>query len=229
MMPSVLIGCPVNEVKSYCIEDYLENISRLTYQNKKFYFVDNSVNFDWHFDTLICNGFDCDYVSPIGRKNQDYICECQNMIRRKCIDENFDYLLFLECDIFPKAGIIEEMLAYNAPIVACDYFVGKGERRQLLRMDIETPLPNKTITNRNISQIEGFLEYGTQKTRSKMFGFGCTLIRKDILMDFPFHHEGDSHSDTPFYFDIFTAGISVVNHPYICEHRNSSWTLIKDR
>ena len=84
MMPSVLIGCPVKKVKSYCIEDYLENISRLTYQNKKFYFVDNSVNFDWHFDT-------------------------------------------------------------------------------------------------------------------------------------------------PFYFDIFTAGISVVNHPYICEHRNSSWTLIKDR
>lgn len=229
MKPSVLIGCPVNEVKAYCIEDYLESISRLTYQNKKFYFVDNSIDMDFHFDHFLCNGFECDYISPDGKNNQQYICDCQNMIRQRAVDDGFDYLLFLECDIFTKPDIVEEMLAYDSPIVACNYFVGKGDKRQLLKMEIETPFKDMVYTNRNISQAEGFLEYGTGKSRSHMHGFGCTLISTEILRHYRFHVVGRSHADTPFYFDMNAAGVKTVVHPYICEHRNSSWNLITDR
>ena len=225
--PSVLVGCPVNEVKDYCIEDYLENISRLTYPNKKFYFVDNSANFDYHFDTFICHGFDCDYVNPQGKKNAEYICECQNMIREKAINEDFDYLFFLECDVFPKPEIIEELLAYDADVVACNYFVGQDKFRQLLKMEIEEGSEG-ILTNRNITQVEGFLEYGTQKSRSNMFGFGATLIRRNILEQFPFNIQGSIHADTYWSIDLHNAGVSVVNHPYIATHKNSKWSRIKD-
>lgn len=226
-LPTVLVGCPVNEVKDYCIEDYLANISRLTYPNKKFYFVDNSPNFDWHIDTFIANGFMCDHVSSKGKRNQEYICECQNMIREKAL--NFDFLLFLECDLFAPKNIIEQMLAYNTDVVACNYFVGTGNRRQLLKMEIETPINNEPYTNRNISQIEGFLEHGTQKSRSSMHGYGCTLIRSALLKELEFHTEGKIHADSFFFMDLHAAGIKPIVHNVIIEHRNSKWSDILDR
>lgn len=227
--PKVLVGSPINERKAYCMDDYLTHCCNLTYPNKKFYFVDNSENRDWHVDNVIAKGFDCDYVNPKGRTNQQYICISQNAIRQKAIEENFDFLLFIECDIFPKKNIIEEMISYDEKVVACNYFIGQRENSHLLKTEIEkTTFGN--YTNRNINDAEGFLDYVGNKKRSSMFGFGCCLIRRDVFTKFRFHVNSydRSHADTPFYFDLWEAGIEPICHPEIVRHMNSSWKKVLD-
>lgn len=224
--PKVLVAAPINERKSYCIEDYLVNCSELTYPNKQFYFVDNSKDQHWHIENIIREGYKCDYVEPFGR-NQDYITLSQETIRHYAIKNNFDYLFFKEADIITPPDIIEEMVAYNALVVSANYFIGQGEKSRLMMMEIDDN-PLGITTNRNMLTEETFLDYVWQEHRSNMHGFGCLLIHRNIFTQIHFHvlPNDDAHSDTIFFFDLHEAGVSVTNHPVIVKHLNSKWDKI---
>lgn len=227
-MEKVLIGCPVNERKHYCKDDYLDHIINLTYSYKEFYFVDNSEDRFYHAKEFVTQGFDCDWVNPNGKKNNEYICESQNKIRQKALDENFDYLFFCEQDVFPPITIIEQLLAFNAPVAVARYMVGGNGNDSLFAMDIEDN-DLGYITNRRMNEMEVFLNYGKQE-KSKMFGFGCCLIQRKILEQTEFFvlEESDTHSDILFYFWCHQNGIIPSVLDVICEHRNSDWSNVKD-
>lgn len=229
--PKVLVACPINSVKNYCLDAYLQQCLNLTYPNKEVYLVDNSADEKWHIENIVAKGWDCDYVAPRGRRNCEYLCESQNKIREKALTGNFDYLLFIECDIEVPLTITEQMLAYDESVVACNYFINHGDKAHLLKTEIEAPVFGN-LTNRNIDQLQGFMEHGRpqSESNSSFFGFGCTLIRRDILERFPFYVFPDdpSHSDTIFYFELYEAGIKTKLHDVIVKHNNSSWADIKD-
>lgn len=227
--PKVLVACPVNECKSYCIGDYLDNILKLTYPNKDFYFVDNSENNAWHCSKFLWEGYDCDYVKPNGRKNNVILHECQEMIRYKALQGGYSHLLMLECDMLPRAQIIEEMLAYETTVVTCDYFVAQKDESTLLRMDIEDTFGN--YTNRKMNFLESFLDHGQRSPKAKQLGFGCCLFSRQILQEIPFTiSENDSfHADTHYYFMANQKGIPIKIHNTIIEHRNSSWANVTNR
>jgi cellulose synthase/poly-beta-1,6-N-acetylglucosamine synthase-like glycosyltransferase len=42
MNPKVLLFAPISQVKDYCLPQWLEHISNLTYENYHVYLVDNS-------------------------------------------------------------------------------------------------------------------------------------------------------------------------------------------
>jgi hypothetical protein len=42
--PRILVGVPTADAKSYCQDNFLEQLKMLTYENKSIYIVDNSVN-----------------------------------------------------------------------------------------------------------------------------------------------------------------------------------------
>lgn len=226
--PKVLVAAPVNERKSYCLQEYLDNNSQLTYPNKHFYFVDNSKDDKWHIRAIGSHGLECDYVQPHGR-HQDYITLSQEMIRHKAIKGNFDFLFMKESDIITSPDIIEEMISYNSPIVTANYFIGQGEKSRLLMMEIDKN-PYGITTNRNITGEENFLEYVLETNRSSMHGMGCLMLHRSVFTKFHFHvsPNDSSHCDTYFWFDIQAAGIPVVVHPVIVVHKNSSWELIND-
>jgi hypothetical protein len=224
----VLVGCPVNSRKQYCLDDFITQCRNLTYYNKELYFVDNSEDSTFHVKQFLMQGFNCDYISPKKHTNQEYITISQLKIRDKALKENFDYLLFLECDIFCPLNIIEQMIAYNKPIVAAQYFIGGVKDTRILKTDIEESVMGLMV-NRDIKKYEGFMEHG-RNTRSKMFGYGCTLIHRDILKKYPFRikRNDPSHSDTLFYFDLYRDKQKVQVHPVTMEHHNSSWHKITD-
>ncbi len=228
MLPKVLVGAPVNERKDYCTKEYLDNLRRLTYPNKKYYFVDNSPNSVWGYFNIIKNGFECDYVSPTGKRNQDFITESQNLIRKKALEENFDFLMFIEQDLFPEPTIIEQLLSYNTQVSSAKYFIGQGENTRLLELETEEKI-FETITNRNIPHEESYFNYPENST-STQSGFGCCLIHRSILEQYPFHvwQDDNSHSDTYFALDLYSAEISITHHPIIVQHKNSSWQKIMD-
>lgn len=226
-MPSVLVGCPVSQVKEYCISQYLVQCLNLTYPNKTLHWIDNSVNQQWHVHNLLLKGFSCDYVHQKGRRNQVYITECQNMLRQKAIYENFDYLFMLECDIFCQLNIIEQLMAYDEDICAARYLIGEGDKSQILATAVDS-LPFGMRSQRNME--EGFLEFGRKKTNNRFFGFGCILWKTEIIKHFPFHVEEkvNAHADMYAFMDYYEAGIKVQEHPVLVGHRNSSWSQIKD-
>lgn len=227
--PKVLVACPVNECKSYCIGDYLDNILKLTYPNKDFYFVDNSEGVEWYNKNIWEKGFNCDHVSPYGKKNNEILWECQEMIRYEALEWGYSHLAMIECDMFPHPTIIEEMLAYETNLVTCDYFVAKGEESTLLRMDIEDTFGN--YTNRKMNFLESFLDHGQRSPKAKQLGFGCCLFSRQILQEIPFTiSENDSfHADTHYYFMANQKGIPIKIHNTIIEHRNSSWANVTNR
>jgi hypothetical protein len=224
--PKVLVAAPINERKSYCIEDYLQNCSELTYPNKEFYFVDNSSNPEWHIENVVSQGYACGYVQPFGR-NQDFITLSQETIRHFAIKNNFDYLFFKEADVIVPSNIIEEMVSYQSPVVSANYFIGQGEKARLMMMEISDNEFGIT-TNRNMLTEESFLDYVWQENRSDMHGFGCLLIHRSIFTQFAFHvlPNDTSHSDITFFFDLNQAGIKTVSHPVIVKHLNSKWDSI---
>jgi len=226
--PKVLVAAPVNERKSYCIQDYLDNNKQLSYPNKQFYFVDNSKDEKWGIRTIGSQGLECNYQEPYGR-NQNYITLSYEDIRIRAIKGNFDFLFLKESDILTPPNIIEEFLSYNSPIVTANYFIGQGEKSRLLKMEINDE-PFTIATNRNIVGEENFLDYVQETNRSSMHGMGCLFLHRSVFTKFHFHVSPNdpSHCDTYFWFDIKAAGIPVVVHPVIVKHLNSSWQSITD-
>lgn len=228
MIPKVLIGCPVNSRKNYCIQDYFKNISRFTYPSKDYYFVDNSANPSWHLKNVVAKGFKCDYVSPVGKRNNKYMCESQELIRDYFLQSDCTHWLSLECDLFPRSNIIEEMLAQDTPIVSMAYLIGQGKDIWVLKTEIENLF--ETNTNRNIDLKEGFLEWGTGNTKSKMFGLGCALIEREVIEQIPFvvNKDDTHHADTNFYFMLNILGYEVKYIEEIINHQNSNWSAVTD-
>ncbi len=228
MLPKVLVGAPVNERKDYCTQEYLDNLKRLTYPNKEFYFVDNSRDYRWHIDAIINREFECEHLKIRSKRNQEYICESQNILRKKTLEENFDFLMFIEQDLFPEPTIIEQLLSYNTQVASAKYFIGQGENTRLLELETEEKV-FETITNRNIPHEESYFNYPENST-STQSGYGCCLIHRSILEQYPFHvsQDDNSHSDTYFALDLYSAGIEITQHPIIVRHHNSSWNQIMD-
>ena len=229
-MEKVMIAAPINSVKDYCLDDFIKTISSLDYVDKQLYLVDNSDNLNYHVENVILKyGVDCDWVNPKSKKSKEIITESQNLIRKKFLMSDCEYLLFIEQDITPPSNILLELISYQSQVSVARYFLGTNAYPiHLIGTEIEKTFGKET--NRNISTMEDFIFYGKENTPSEMFGFGVILFHRDILRQTSFFTDTNSkaHSDTSFYFFLKDRGIKVNVHNVICKHNNSDWSKIKN-
>ncbi len=222
MLPKILISCPTSIRKEYCLQDFFTNIRAFTYPEKYFFFVDNSHGSLFHVKEILLKGFECGYCSPHGKPNNVYICESYNAIRDYFLKNDFDYLLTLECDMFPEKDVISEMLMHDYPVVAARYFWGEGENSRLLGFEMHDSFGLNV--NRLIKFEEGFFEYGTGKTKNFNAGLGCALIKREVIEEIPFRVEDHSiHNDSWFMSDVFSMGIETKFIEMIIRHENTNW------
>lgn len=226
-LPKVLIGCPTNQRKDYILSEYLSNVNNFTYPNKYFYFSDNSYDIFYHIDHFILKGYDCGYVYPQNKANNQYICESYNQIRDYFLSSDCDYWLSLEIDLIPPKDIIERLLALNTQVASARYFIGDGGGSHLLCTDFDDSCGENI--NRNCFTMEGFNEYGTGNTITGCAGLGCMLIHRDIVQSFPFYVVDEvTHNDTFFSRDIDFVGLKIKYDDTIVQHKNSSWYSVSD-
>jgi hypothetical protein len=191
--------------------------------------VDNSNNEDFHKELITKYGFDIDYLNPNGMRNVDYMCASQNRCRSVFLESDCEYMLFLECDVFPPLGIIEHLVSLNKLVVAIPYFTNSGENSQLITTEIEKHFGEVT---RHVYNVEEFISIKGTLQKRGMVGWGCTLIHRSVIEQHKFYvsyKQKNVHADTFFYLDMFDAGIEVFQDTWFnAEHDNISWNTISD-
>lgn len=246
--PRVLIGTPIYSGKEYCRERFYENVKRLTYPNATFTFVDNSKGTSY-LKKLRKSG--CPAVQvPRGKNSRDALQNASNYLRKRVIDGGYEYLMFLESDLFPEPDIIERLLECmedvdnpvlqrGRRVIGAPYFIGQGGKKKLCIFEVNK-VPDGRLGTRplNPGDENWFLNSGLRRVHG--MGVGCTLIHKSIIKNYPFWYsllDDDrmrdlpikKHPDVYFYLDLHNDGVPVYcnTHCYTI-HEPSDWSKVKD-
>jgi hypothetical protein len=226
--PKILVGTPTSKYKDYCADEFICQVKNLNYPNYEVLIVDNSADSSYH-KKFTDSGIGCIYEAPKGREAREYMTACNNIIRQYAIDNNFDYILSLESDIFVHKDIIWQLLFHNKPVVGITYFLFDKENNIPMTMSHE--ILNDFIYLRLSGFNHTFLNFKGDLQRFSGMGIGCTLISRDIFTKFPFRYDynREGHADSFFYEDLMMENIPVyVDTSYIAVHKNSDWTTIQD-
>lgn len=240
----ILLACPVSEYKRYILFQWLDYVLSLKKQDFE---VDKSqFNEFVKFDVLLVDNSPKEAfhreikayypgVYVVRRKPYENetlaetMAECNNIISRYVLRNNYDYLFSLECDVFPPPAILSRLLAYNKPVISALYNIGHYPERRLMVQCLEEVSPRE-MQIRNLTTKESLLFVNGQCKQVFNAGLGCTLISRDVLHGYQFHAEPESgvHADTHFGYDLFNRGIPwMVDTSLICKHFNSDWNLIR--
>lgn len=164
----ILIGTPVHEVKDYCMERWLENVSRLEYPTD-FLIVDNSPGFDYREkikNYCAKNGITNYQIKHLDiNQNQppaERIGRSREIIRQEILSHDYDAWFSWECD-----QII--------PTDALDQLVNTMKEGDFMM----------------VSHNSWVREIPTEPNAS----FGCALMRRDSLEKYGFLLEGPDAPD----------------------------------
>ncbi len=227
--PRILICTPHNEVKNYCIEDFLRKVTNLSYTNYDILFADNSKTHD-NTRKLMKSGINCVHVKPKLKDNQQYIADSQELLRDAVLRGKYDYMLMLESDVFPPVDIIERLLMHKKNIVGASYFIDHGHDSHLMLQQMEESGEFLRHTM-NVKNGYDILHADGKLKKVYACGFGCLLVHKSILkkMKFRWNKGADAHSDSFFFADLDAGRIPVyLDTAILCEHRNESWATRVD-
>ena len=236
-LPKVLVFTPIYADKDYCLDEFIENIQKFTYENREHIVIDNSNDGGKYTEKLK------DKLEPLGIKvyhvergknSREALARSQNLARKIFLEGNYTYLMSLESDIFPKPNITDALVLDNLDVVTGLYMIGfreKGTRWPCITVSWKNP---KTGTyGSRLLKKEEFMDY-INKGLKNVFagGMGCCLMHRDVVEKVPFTyiigHNG--HSDVFWFDDARRAGYPVfVDTDLLCDHKNSDWTKVKDR
>ncbi len=226
--PRVLLGCPINIVKRYCLPEWLEMIKTLTYPNYDIYLIDNSRNPNYHKTLKYAHDVKIDYHEPAKKEARLYMAESIERIRQRAVKRRYSHLFILECDIFPPKQIIELLLCQGKQVIGTGYWTehGQNTRIQLL---VNTQHDLQTYTARTLTFEEALMFYDGKTKYMYANGNGCILIERSVLEQITFHIKPDEpgHADSFFHADLFMLGIeNFVDTSIIPRHWNSRWTTV---
>jgi len=195
----VLIAAPIGGLKQYSIMNWFEWIAKQTYEN---------------FDVCICtNGKESpellkkldqtEIYHKTGTKkiisldliNSDDLSIVQKItysrekIRRYAVENNYDYIFFLDTDTIPLfANAIQRLMDWKKPCVSGLYFY-KGTKQPVVidattHTDISLDLCEKVANEKGLIAVWGF-------------GFGCLLLDRSVFAECEFDYDlfGEERTD----------------------------------
>jgi cellulose synthase/poly-beta-1,6-N-acetylglucosamine synthase-like glycosyltransferase len=110
-LPKVMIGVPTNDEKNYCLSKFLVGLQGIEYPNLRILFTDDSER-DEHMTMLGAAGFEI-YNVPETKGDEDWrqrVCNARNLIRKKFLESDCDYLLFIDSDVVCPTDVVYKML-----------------------------------------------------------------------------------------------------------------------
>jgi hypothetical protein len=225
MNPKVLVATITSEYKDYCFDDWAENVKSFTYNDKKIIIVDNSRNPDYHQKIQSKLNEAIVIWHPIKEMQsiRECMCECNNITRDYFLKNDFQYMLSLESDIFPRANVIEQLLSHKKLVVGLAYFIWNGCHSKYLNFYPEEIGQYRTVKPFNLDEAflfqNGFIRPGFN------FGFECLMIHRAVLekIKFRVNLNSNKHIDSFFHEDLLKMKIQAyIDTSYIVNHINKT-------
>ena len=232
--PKVLVACPTYDGKNYCIDEWMELIQNLSYTNYDILIVDNTndkgKNAKW-----IAERFGVEVIHHFKKKLalNEVMAECNNIIRQRLIDGEYEYLMSIESDVFPPKDIIPRLINHQKLVVSGMYQIGVGEMRYPLIQVVDFGDEDGVGVVRQLhwGELLQFINRGVKRVHG--CGIGCALIHHEVLKKYPFRTDPEysTHADSFFYMDLWNDGLPVyLDTNLMCRHKNTDWeTVYKNR
>lgn len=235
--PKVLVFTPTYEGKEYCRKRFIENLNRISYPNWDFLLVDNSKSPNYA-RKLRREGLKVTRT-PRGANSREALAASQNYARKFMLENDYDYLLLLESDLFPPADIIWRLLKHAKRVVGAYYLIGQTSQEEVgwpcvfvtekASPDAVHPARTRLINSEEWAEMK--MLGGLHEVHG--MGVGCTLVTRQIIEDYPWWTDNrfdNKHSDVYFYMKLWNDKIPVyVDFDTQVEHQPSKWDDVIDR
>lgn len=213
----VLVGCPTYEGKQYCLQKYIAGLKALTYPEKDILLIDNSPTPQFSKE-IIASGIPVIRAGYSLRTPRDRIIHCRNILRKKVIEEGYDYFLSLEADVVSPPDIAEKLIAHNKDIVSAVvwyYSEYQGKR-----------IPAPLLWDSDPQGDDNYMVYVAkeelqkpQLKEIKACSLSCCLIHRAVLEKIQFRYSGESYDDVMFCIDARKLGYMIyVDTTVECTH-----------
>lgn len=230
MKSKVLLGCPTSFHKEYCLKEYAEVITSLSYDNYDILLADNSPSGDYS-EKIKSYGINI-IKGQYFESARDRIVASRNLLRQHAIDNNYDYFFSLEQDVIPPKDIIERLLTHNKKVLTGVYFAHNvfKDKKLLIPLVYTSIEDGKGLPSMRPLNDAELLSNRLIKVVS--CGLGCVLIHRNILRQIEFRYEENTFDDRWFCIDLYNKKIEIYCDTSIkCKHlilnRPYPWDAIK--
>ncbi len=239
-MKKILVGSPVNKMYDYCIKEYIEALTSLTYENYDLLLVDNSK------DNKFFNKIKSMKVAVIKGKYfeepRDRMIYCRNVLREKAINEKYDFFLNIDQDVIPPKDIIERFLQHKKRVITGIYFNYKNfapkklGSREGMRYGKLFPTVWRFTNKKEVIRQLREEELTGELLQIASCGSGCLFIHNSVLKKINFHYskKHDIPEKNYFVFDdaFFCKDLMELKIPIyadtsmVCKHliKQKGWT-----
>ena len=238
MTPKILVGSPVSSLYDYCFEDFLKSRKSLTYKNHDLFFVDNSKT-EGFSEKLKQNNLSFSRINFVENARERMVVS-RNLLRKKVLEEGYDYFLNLDQDVIPPIDIIERMLKNNKKIQTGVYFVYNNQySAEQAKYLIPTLWVSDSLSDEKIDGASIRLMHPKETEQNKLVkviscGSGCLFIHRDVLEKIEFRYDPffPYFDDNWFCRDAFYSNFEIFADLSIkCKHlikdKPWSWTELK--
>ena len=264
LAPKVLIAAPVSSRHGHIIDEWLKHLDSLDYPNFDVCLIDNSQDKKKYFKELKSKKVKGKNIIVFHHKwtykehhPLQMLSHVREKIRLYSIEKKYDYVLWLDDDIFiPKNGI-QRLLSYNKDCVGfyvhvfqkpfrspCvlksgEIIMGKGLEYYSFSEINEYKKFVKKFKENNLTNPEKNLVSFIIKDLSKPYlikcystGVGCLMIKRKVLEEVPFRtHPTFLMGEDIWYYN----ECNDKNFEFWCDldviavHKNLNWTMILEK
>ena len=235
--PRVLVGCPTSKHKEYFLDRYVEALKKLDFPGLDFLIVDNSGDDGVYAKKIIDAGLPAVTVER-GANSREAVANSMNYLRRKVLDEGYDYLMVIEQDLIPPIDIVQRLMKHGKEVCGAIYNIGfvnsKAQPPRPCLFEKYHDNEENAWKTRNLDPKKGFSYLGTGLREIHGMGNGCILIHRSILDKYGFWYmpqdtDKKRHPDVFFFLRLDNDGIKVfVDTTEMIPHFPKPWEDVID-
>ena len=203
MDKKVLIGIPTFPGQENCLEAFCEHIKKIDYPFFDVLFVVDKGEDDYK-KKIESKGFFCAMLENEKGIRIENITNCRKLLRKKMLEGNYEYLMFIDSDVLVPQEIIKKLMNADKPIcsgIFLSTFSVQGKA-------MVAPVAYNFAGEEKIRLMMKNEVLSTDLKKIAVCGFGCCLIKREVLekVDFRWYEQSKSGEDAAFCHDAAKLG-----------------------